>query len=62
VRNTFKKAGKELEIIDIYHKPSLAVTEEIIAIPSPDKFPLPEGRVIGDLSMLKGFSKDHVFN
>lgn len=41
----------ELEIIDIYQQPALALTEEIIAVPLLiKKFPLPEGRMIGDLS------------
>lgn len=41
----------ELEIIDIYQLPSLALTEDIIAVPVLiKKFPLPEARVIGDLS------------
>ena len=55
----YLKDRYELEIIDIYQQPSLAVTEEIIAVPVLiKKFPLPEGRVIGDLSdvekVLKG--------
>lgn len=41
----------ELEIIDIYQQPELALEENIIAIPVLiKKFPLPEERVIGDLS------------
>lgn len=41
----------ELEIIDIYQQPDLAVNEEIIAVPVLiKKYPLPEVRVIGDLS------------
>jgi circadian clock protein KaiB len=41
----------ELEIIDIYQQPELAFKENIIAIPVLiKKFPLPEERVIGDLS------------
>lgn len=49
----------ELEVIDIYQQPSLALAEEIIAIPVLiKKFPLPEERLIGDLSntekVLKG--------
>ena len=45
-------AGRyELEIIDIYQQPDLALEENIIAIPVLiKKFPLPEERVIGDLS------------
>lgn len=49
----------ELEIIDIYQQPALALTEEIIAIPTLiKKFPLPEAKLIGDMSdtekVLKG--------
>jgi circadian clock protein KaiB len=41
----------ELDIIDIYQQPSLALSEELIAIPVLiRKFPLPEERMIGDLS------------
>ncbi|MEO6730117.1 MAG: circadian clock KaiB family protein [Ferruginibacter sp.] len=41
----------ELEIIDIYQQPSIALKEEIIAVPILiKKFPLPEVRMIGDLS------------
>lgn len=41
----------ELEIIDIYQQPKLAIAEDIIAVPVLiKKFPLPEERVIGDLS------------
>jgi len=51
----------ELEIIDIYQQPALALSENIIAIPVLiKKFPLPEIRLIGDLSdtksVLKGLS------
>src|SRR6476646_7894864 len=56
---TYLKGKYELEIIDIYQQPDLALTEEIIAIPLLiKKFPLPEERLIGDLSdiekVLKG--------
>ena len=49
----------DLEIIDIYQQPELALTENIIAIPVLiKKSPLPEARLIGDLSdtekVLKG--------
>ena len=45
------KGKCELKIIDIYEQPSLAYEEKIIAIPVLiKKFPLPEERVIGDLS------------
>ena len=41
----------ELEIIDIYHHPELAISEQIIVIPVMIiKYPLPERRLIGDLS------------
>ena len=55
----YLKGRYELEIIDIYQQPALALTEEIIAIPVLiKKFPLPEERLIGDLSntekVLKG--------
>ena len=49
----------ELEIIDIYQQPDLALAEDIIAVPILiKKFPLPEIRLIGDMSdieeVLKG--------
>jgi len=55
----YLKGRYELEIIDIYQQPSLTLTEEIIAIPVLiKKFPLPEERLIGDMSdivnVLKG--------
>ena len=47
----YLKGRYELEIIDIYQQPSLAATADIIAIPLLiKKFPLPEERLIGDLS------------
>ena len=47
----YLKGRYELEVIDIYQQPSLALEEEIIAIPVLiKKYPLPEERVIGDLS------------
>jgi circadian clock protein KaiB len=47
----YLKGRYELEIIDIYQQPALALTEDIIAIPLLiKKFPLPEIRLIGDLS------------
>jgi circadian clock protein KaiB len=49
--NKYLKNSYELDIIDIYQLPDLAVTEEIIAVPVLiRKFPLPEKRLIGDLS------------
>ena len=55
----YLKGSYELEIIDIYQQPSLALLEDIIAVPILiKKFPLPEERMIGDLSdiekVLKG--------
>lgn len=45
------KDNYELEIIDIYQRPELAVSEQIIVIPVlVIKYPLPERRLIGDLS------------
>lgn len=47
----YLKGRYELEIIDIYKFPSLAITEDIIAVPLLiKKFPLPHDRMIGDLS------------
>lgn len=47
----YLKGRYELEIIDIYQQPDLALAEEIIVIPVLiKKFPLPEVRLIGDLS------------
>ena len=45
------KGNYELEIIDIYQQPDLAISEQIIVIPVMIiKYPLPERRLIGDLS------------
>ena len=50
----YLKCRYELEIIDIYQQPSLALAEDIIAIPVLiKKFPLPEARLIGDLSNIE---------
>ena len=47
----YLKGKYELEIIDIYQQPALALKEQIIAIPVlVKKSPLPEERIIGDLS------------
>ena len=49
--NKYLENNYELDIIDIYQLPDLAITEEIIAIPVLiKKSPLPEKRLIGDLS------------
>ena len=48
------KGRYELEIIDIYQQPSLALKADIVAIPVLIKrFPLPEARLIGDLSNIE---------
>lgn len=45
------KDNYKLEIIDIYQQPDLAIGEQIIVIPVMIiKHPLPERRIIGDLS------------
>ncbi|MBI5951150.1 MAG: thiol-disulfide isomerase [Chloroflexi bacterium] len=45
------KGRYELEIVDIYQKPSLAQGEQIIAAPTLiKKLPLPLRRLVGDLS------------
>jgi len=55
----YLKGRYELEIIDIYQQPSLSLTENIIAVPVLiKKFPLPEERVIGDLSDTKMVLKE----
>jgi circadian clock protein KaiB len=51
----------ELDVIDLSQKPNLALSENIIAVPILiKKFPLPEIRLIGDLSdtgrVLEGLS------
>lgn len=49
--NKYLNNNYELEIVDIYQLPDMALSEEIIAIPVLIKrFPLPEKRLIGDLS------------
>ena len=57
----YLKNRHELEIIDIYQQPELAIAEKLIALPVLiKKFPLPEERMIGDLSdideVLKGLA------
>jgi len=55
----YLKNRYELEIIDIYQQPDLALTEEIIAVPVLiKKFPLPEQRMIGDLSNIEKVLKE----
>jgi len=41
----------ELEVVNLYERPSLAAGEQIIAAPTCVKaFPLPQRRIIGDMS------------
>jgi circadian clock protein KaiB len=50
----FLKGRYKLKIIDIYDKPSFAIKEDIIAMPLLIKrLPLPEARLIGDLSNME---------
>lgn len=55
----YLKNGYQLEIIDVYQQPALAKQEQIIALPLLVKlYPLPEKRLIGNMSdtgkVLKG--------
>jgi len=44
----------KLEIIDVYQQPALAISEQVIVVPVMIiKHPLPEKRIIGDLSDVK---------
>lgn len=56
---TYCKGKYELEIIDIFQTPLLAKDEQVIAVPLLiKKFPLPEKKLVGDMSnkekVLKG--------
>jgi len=54
----YLKGRYQLEIIDIYQQPDLALREEIIAVPVlVKKSPLPELRMIGDLSNIDNVLK-----
>ncbi len=47
----YLKGRYDLEVIDIYQQPDMALSEEIIAVPVLiKKSPLPETRLIGDMS------------
>lgn len=47
----FFKENYDLEIIDVYQQPVITVEENIIALPLLiKKYPLPEKRMIGDMS------------
>lgn len=59
----YLKDNYTLEIIDVYQQENVAEKEELIALPMLlKKFPLPERRLIGDLSdiskVLKGLGID----
>jgi circadian clock protein KaiB len=52
----------ELEIIDVHEQPNIAKEENIIALPMlVKKFPLPEKRVIGDMSDIDRVAKSMGF-
>ena len=60
----YLKDKYELEIIDVYQQPLIAQAEQIIALPMLiKKFPLPEKRLIGDMSdtekVLKGLGLEN---
>jgi circadian clock protein KaiB len=47
----YLKSRYELQIIDVYQHPQIATSVDIIALPLLiKKFPLPERRLIGDMS------------
>jgi len=55
----YLKGSYELEIIDIYQQQDLALSEKIIAVPLLiRKFPLPERRLVGDLSDMEKTLKE----
>ncbi len=61
---TYLKDKYELEIIDVYQQPIIAQAEQIIALPMLiKKIPLPERRLIGDMSntqkVLKGLGLEN---
>ena len=50
----YLKSRYELQIIDVYQQPHVAKTVDIIALPLLiRKFPLPERRLIGDMSNIE---------
>src|SRR5688500_4020233 len=54
----YLKGRYELEIIDIYQQPALALKENILAVPVLVKrSPLPEARLIGDMSDIENVLK-----
>lgn len=56
-KNIFEEYIKEnydLEVIDVYQQPEVAKEENIIALPLLiKKYPLPEKRLIGDMSQME---------
>ena len=61
---TYLKERYDLEIIDVYQQPLMAQQEQIVALPMLiKKFPLPERRLIGDMSdtkkVLKGLGLEN---
>ncbi len=62
---TYLPEKYQLEIIDIHQQPDFAQKEQIVALPLlVKKFPLPERRLIGDMSdttkILKGLGLENV--
>jgi circadian clock protein KaiB len=54
----YLKDNYKLDVIDIYQQPDLAVSEQIIVIPIMIiKYPLPERRIIGDMSYTEKVQK-----
>ena len=52
--NEYIKEDYDLEVIDVYQKPNVAREENIVALPLlVKKYPLPEKRLIGDMSELE---------
>jgi len=48
----YLKGRYELDVVDLYQQPQLAQGEQIIAAPTLiKKLPLPQRRIIGDMSM-----------
>ena len=57
------KSKYELIIINVFENPKLAVEENIIALPILiRKIPIPEVRIIGDMSNLELFKSDLLLN
>ncbi|MVN23036.1 circadian clock KaiB family protein [Mucilaginibacter arboris] len=62
---TYLKNKYDLEIIDVYQQPLIAQNEQLIALPMlVKKFPLPERRLIGDMSdtnkVFKGLGLENI--